>query len=167
MSKNHYKCTMINLSVFQLEQILKRCRIKPSRSVFLETFWLTGTECPQRRNLWLLLSMGLLCVSFSQWRSGCKLSAISNILSKWGKNAQKRKIIYKMVWNLLHFLLGSCLLFLSLCCFSWVEAVSWRWCATSSLLGRRRSLASQRSSWVQFLVNTFLSMSRISFHSVF
>lgn len=42
---------MINLSVFQLEQILKRCRIEPSRSVFLETFWLTGTECPQQRNL--------------------------------------------------------------------------------------------------------------------
>lgn len=39
------------LSVFQLEQILKRCSIEPSRSVFLETFWLTGTECPQRRNL--------------------------------------------------------------------------------------------------------------------
>lgn len=91
MSKNHYKCTMINLSVFQLEQILKRCRIEPSRSVFLETFWLTGTECPQRRNLWLLLSMGLLCVSFSQWRSGCKLSAISNILSKWGKKCTKER----------------------------------------------------------------------------
>lgn len=40
------------------------------------------------------------------------------------------------------------------CCFSWVEAVSWRWCVTSSMLERRRNLANQRSCWGPFLVKT-------------
>lgn len=63
--------------VFQLEQILRRCRIKPSRTVLLETSWVTGTEFPPRENLWLLLSMGLLCVSLSQWDVwGWKLSVV-------------------------------------------------------------------------------------------
>lgn len=46
----------------------------------------------------------------------------------------------------------------SSCCtlfsFSWAEAVSWPWCATSSMPERRRSSASQRSCWGPFLVNT-------------
>lgn len=101
-----------------------------------------------------------VCISFSLGRSDRKLSAVSNVLGGGFQNSLES-------WNLLHFLLCPCLLFWSLCCFSWVEAVSWRWCAISSLLGKRHSLASQRSCWVQFLVNTFLSLPVISFYSVF
>lgn len=43
------------------------------------------------------------------------------------------------------------------CCFSWVEAVSWQWCVTSSMPERRHSLASQRSFWGPFLVNSPIS----------
>lgn len=109
-----------------------------------------------------------VCISFSWGRSGCKLSAVSNILLKWGGGGcYKEKDCLQNSLDNLHFLLCPCILLWSFCCFSWVEAVSWRWCATSSSLGRRRSLASQRSCWVQFLVNTFLSMSCISLHSFF
>lgn len=45
------KAVYVKLSLvwtfLQLEPTLKRCRIEPSRSVTVETSWLTGTECPQ------------------------------------------------------------------------------------------------------------------------
>lgn len=50
--------------VFQREPTLKRCRIEPSRSVTVGTSWLTGTECPRWRSLWLQLSTDLLWVPF-------------------------------------------------------------------------------------------------------
>lgn len=52
----------INFSDSQRVPTLKRCRIEPSRSVMVETSWLTGTECPQWRSLWLQPSMDLLYV---------------------------------------------------------------------------------------------------------
>lgn len=76
-----------------------------------------------------------VCISFPVWAAKCQQSQIFPSLLFW-----------------------------SLYCFSWVGAVSWRWCVTSSLLGKRRSLASLRSCWVQFLVNTRLYL---YFHSVF
>ena len=55
-------------------------------------------------------------------------------------------------WALLKILTSSsCCTLFSL---SWVEDVSWPWCATSSMPEKRRSSASQRSCWGPFLVNT-------------